>query len=100
MNDLGIIFGCAVGFIGWFVIRYVVTGFFTVDQNERAVKARFGRAERVGNATTIDDAIAKSFDEEDASGIVIRRFVSSPPAARTSSGPGKKSTRSTSPRRR
>ena len=65
MNDLGIIFGCAVGFIGWFVIRYVVTGFFTVDQNERAVKTRFGRAERVGIATTLDDPIAKSFDEEE-----------------------------------
>ena len=51
--------GCLVGFVTWFVIRYVVTGFFTVDQNERAVKTRFGRAERVGTATTIDDAIAQ-----------------------------------------
>lgn len=40
---LGILFG----FIAWFLIRYLVAGIYTVDQNERAVKTIFGRAERL-----------------------------------------------------
>ena len=47
-----ILFGMIVGFGAWFIIRYVLSAFYTVDQNERAVKTIFGRAERVGNATT------------------------------------------------
>ena len=42
------ILGCIVGFITWFLMRYLVAGIYTVAQNERAVKTRFGRAERVG----------------------------------------------------
>jgi regulator of protease activity HflC (stomatin/prohibitin superfamily) len=37
-----------------------VAGLFTVDQNERAVKTSFGRAERVGNSTTLDDPISEA----------------------------------------
>jgi regulator of protease activity HflC (stomatin/prohibitin superfamily) len=37
-----------LGFGAYFVLRCVVGGFFTVNQNERAVKVRFGRAERLG----------------------------------------------------
>ena len=40
--------GVAGGFIAWFLMRYLVAGIYTVDQNERAVKTRFGRAERIG----------------------------------------------------
>lgn len=43
MVALGIIFG----FIAWFLLRYLVAGIYTVDQNERAVKTIFGRAERL-----------------------------------------------------
>jgi regulator of protease activity HflC (stomatin/prohibitin superfamily) len=53
---LGFIFG----FIVWFLVRYLVAGIFTVDQNERAVKTSFGRAERVGHATTLEAPIAES----------------------------------------
>jgi len=60
-----IFFGCVVGFIAWFLIRYLAAGLFTVNQNERAVKTRFGRAERVGNATTRDDPIAASLSAEE-----------------------------------
>jgi regulator of protease activity HflC (stomatin/prohibitin superfamily) len=50
--------GVAVGFVGWFLVRYLVAGIYTVNQNERAVKTRFGRAERVGASTTLQDPMA------------------------------------------
>ncbi len=46
---LGIIFGC----MGWFVVRYILTSFYTVNQNERAVKTSFGRAQRLDQTTTL-----------------------------------------------
>src|SRR5688572_11438115 len=52
--------GIFTGFLAWFVLRYVLAGFFTVDQNERAVKTVFGRAQRIGDATTMDDPISEA----------------------------------------
>jgi regulator of protease activity HflC (stomatin/prohibitin superfamily) len=60
-----IFFGCFAGFIGWFLVRYLAAGLYTVNQNERAVKTSFGRAERVGNATTLDDPISQSLNAEE-----------------------------------
>lgn len=54
-----------LGFLGWFFLRYVIFGFYTIDQNERAVKTRFGRAVRLGKGTTLDDPIADSLNEKD-----------------------------------
>jgi regulator of protease activity HflC (stomatin/prohibitin superfamily) len=51
----GALIGAIVGFLAWFSLRYVISGFYTVNQNERAVKTRFGRAERLGKRTTHDD---------------------------------------------
>jgi regulator of protease activity HflC (stomatin/prohibitin superfamily) len=52
----GILIGAAV----WFVLRFVVMGLYTVDQNQRAVKTILGRAERVpGGLTTLDHPIAE-----------------------------------------
>jgi len=66
MSDLGLIFlGCLVGFFAWFLLRCVAMGFYTVDQNQRAVKTSFGRAERVGTATTLDDPIAQALQPEE-----------------------------------
>ncbi len=62
---MNIIIGCAIGFIAWFLVRYLVAGIYTVDQNERAVKTRFGRAERIGKATTLDDPIAESLKPDE-----------------------------------
>src|SRR5688500_10110372 len=50
-----IIIGCFIGFCAWFVVRYLIAGLYTVDQNERAVKTRFGRADRIENLTILDD---------------------------------------------
>ena len=57
--------GVFIGFIAWFVVRYILTSFYTVDQNERAVKTSFGRAERLGAATTLDSPLAETLREDE-----------------------------------
>ena len=57
--------GIFIGFAAWFFLRYVLSGFYTVDQNERAVKTRFGRAVRLGKATTLEDPIADYLNDKD-----------------------------------
>jgi len=58
----GIVMGCAL----WFLVRCVLMGLYTVDQNERAVKTVFGRAQRVaGGKTTLDDAISERLRPEE-----------------------------------
>jgi regulator of protease activity HflC (stomatin/prohibitin superfamily) len=63
---MSILIGCIIGFIAWFLIRYLAAGIYTVNQNERAVKTSFGRAERVGRATTLQDPIAEHLNPEEA----------------------------------
>jgi regulator of protease activity HflC (stomatin/prohibitin superfamily) len=43
----------------------VLAGFYTVDQNERAVKTSFGRAERVASLTTLDDPVAEFLNADE-----------------------------------
>ena len=62
---MGIFIGMFFGFVAWFLVRYLVSGVYTVDQNERAVKTSFGRAERVGEATILDDPIAEFLGPEE-----------------------------------
>jgi regulator of protease activity HflC (stomatin/prohibitin superfamily) len=59
----GFLFGLGL----WFIVRCVLIGIYTVDQNERAVKTVFGRAQRVPGKTTLDDPIAAGLrpDEKD-----------------------------------
>ena len=61
---MGLFFGMVVGFIAWFVMRYILTSFYTVDQNERAVKTVFGRAERVGDAMTANSPLGEALNDE------------------------------------
>ena len=53
------------GVFTWFVFRYVLTGFYIVDQNQRAVVTSFGRAQRLGNATTVELPISDSLSDEE-----------------------------------
>ena len=52
--------GFVVGFVAWFIVRYLLAGLYTVDQNERAVKTEL-RPRRSGSARrrTLDDPIAR-----------------------------------------
>jgi regulator of protease activity HflC (stomatin/prohibitin superfamily) len=63
--DANIPAGIFLGFIAWFLLRYLAGGFYTVDQNERAVKTNFGRAERIPGATTLNDPISAGLDAEE-----------------------------------
>ena len=61
-----ILTGFLIGFLLWFFLRIVLTGIYTVDQNERAVKTVFGRADRLPEGkTTLDDPIAGYLQEEE-----------------------------------
>ena len=60
-----ILIGAAIGLLAWFVLRFLVMGLYTVDQNERAVKTSFGRAVRVPGKTTLDDPIAEALRPEE-----------------------------------
>ena len=57
--------GIILGFIAWFLLRYLAGGIYTVDQNERAVKTNFGRAERIPGATTLNDPISAALDADE-----------------------------------
>jgi regulator of protease activity HflC (stomatin/prohibitin superfamily) len=57
--------GIVLGLIAWFLLRYLAGGIYTVDQNERAVKTTFGRADRISGATTLNDPISAGLDTEE-----------------------------------
>jgi regulator of protease activity HflC (stomatin/prohibitin superfamily) len=57
--------GIVLGFCAWFFVRYVLGGFYTVAQNERAVKTRFGRAARLGEQTTLNDPVSDHLNKKD-----------------------------------
>src|SRR5215470_7107955 len=60
-----ILAGIVVGFIAWFLVRCLIGGIYTVDQNERAVKTSFGRADRIPGATTLNDPIAQALNDDE-----------------------------------
>lgn len=63
---MNILFGGVVGFLAWAVVRYFLAGLYTVDQNERAVKTSFGRAQRLADeATTLTDPISEGLNDDE-----------------------------------
>ncbi|MBX3185346.1 MAG: SPFH domain-containing protein [Polyangiaceae bacterium] len=62
---MGILAGLGFGVMAWFFLSYVLGGFYTVGPNERAVICTFGKAQRLGNATTLDSPIAASLSEDE-----------------------------------
>ncbi len=54
-----------IGVAVWFIVRYGFVGFYTIGPNERAVITTFGRAQRVGDASTVDDPIAEALNDEE-----------------------------------
>ena len=61
-----ILIGILLGLFVWVLLRIFLMGVYTVDQNERALKVRFGRAVRApGGKTTLDDPIAESLAPEE-----------------------------------
>lgn len=57
--------GIMIGLLAWFLVRCLLSGIYTVNQNERAVKTSFGRAERIPGATTLNDPISASLDADE-----------------------------------
>src|SRR5689334_14431749 len=74
------VIGIFIGLAAWFVLRILLMGVYTVDQNERAVKTRFGRAIRVsGGKTTLDDPIAEPLRPEEKSRYIYPQVRVIPP---------------------
>src|SRR6185436_12469070 len=53
------LFGVMIGVVAWFGVRYLLAGFYSVDQNERAVKTSFGRAQRIEGRNTLHTPLAE-----------------------------------------
>ncbi len=77
---MAILAGLLIGLVLWIVVRCFLMGIYTIDQNERAVKTIFGRAERVaGNKTTLDSPIAASLMAEEKDRYVYPQVRVIPP---------------------
>ena len=60
-----ILSGIFWGVLLWLALRVIVTGLYVVQQNERAVKTVFGRAQRLASASTLDDKEFFNYLNED-----------------------------------
>ena len=54
-----------IGGIVYFFLRCILGGFYIVNQNERAVKTIFGKAQRIKGKTTLDDPISENLREDE-----------------------------------
>jgi regulator of protease activity HflC (stomatin/prohibitin superfamily) len=80
LSGAGLGTGILLGAMAWFVVRCVLTGFFTVDQSERAVKVRFGRAVRLpGELTTKVGPVSEGLARTDEDRYVYPQLEVIPP---------------------
>ncbi|MCG8601506.1 MAG: SPFH domain-containing protein [Verrucomicrobiales bacterium] len=56
--------GIALGALLWFIVRCVLTGFYTVEQNQRAVITTFGRVQQLKGKSTLDLPMAEHLSDE------------------------------------
>ena len=59
--------GIIAGLVLYFLYRCLLSGFYTVQQNERAVITSFGRAARLEGHTTVELPIAEALNEDERS---------------------------------
>jgi regulator of protease activity HflC (stomatin/prohibitin superfamily) len=59
--------GIVAGLIAYFLYRCLLSGFYTVNQNERAVITSFGRAGRLEGHSTTELPIAEELNEDERS---------------------------------
>ncbi len=57
--------GILLGLLLWCIVRFVLMGLYVVNQNERAVKTVFGRAQRRGGTTLDDPLLAETLLTEE-----------------------------------
>ena len=62
---MDIVLGVLLGVILWFFARYGLGGFYTIGPNERAVLCTFGRAQRLGDETTLSDPVAEKLTDDE-----------------------------------
>ena len=62
---MDIVLGVVVGFFLWFCARYALGGFYTIGPNERGVLSTFGRAQRLGELSTLSDPLATHLGPEE-----------------------------------
>ncbi len=65
VDKVALVAGAIIGFLAWFVVRHVLGGFYTVNQNERAVITSFGRAQRALGATSTYTEVGAGMREDE-----------------------------------
>ena len=60
-----IFLGAVTGVVGFLFCYCLLGGLYTINQNERAVVTNFGKAERIGNATSLDLPFAQGLRPEE-----------------------------------
>lgn len=63
--------GASFGLLAFFVVRYLIFGIYTVDQNERAVKTVFGKAQRLHEGSGIAGGLDEGLTPEEKERYIV-----------------------------